>query len=531
MKIKNTTLIIILLLSITQCLRAQDWTFKGENCTSIMVGCKASADGSVITSHTCDGQYRTWVEIVPAADHKPGEVCTIYKGRMHTGTPSDTTGLIVAGVIPQVAHTYSFLNTAYPCMNEKQLAMGESTFSGPDTLVNKNGMFLIVELERIALERCDNARDVIRLIGELIKQYGYGDGGECITIADKKEVWQMEIMGEGPDKIGGIWVAQRVPDDEIAVSCNVARIGKIDRNNPDYFLCSDNIEAVAQKYGFWDGNGEFIWWKAFPSDYAGGKNHTEREWYIFSQLAPSLNLSLETADLPFSIKPEAPVSATKVMELFRANYEGCPELDQTKNLIRVREVKNEDGSTRMDTTVSPVANPWMGGYERDLYNQLAPGTITFHRGVAMSWCSYSTVIQCRSWMPDAIGGICWFSFENPGQSPRFPIYAGATKLPESFAICGHHGYDEQSALWQFRKANKLAQVRWGAVKKHFMKELMAQEKEAIEAAAETDKKTAGLKGKKLANELNKTTEETYNAARERWEKMEHTFWEYFWTGF
>lgn len=61
-------------------------------------------------------------------------------------------------------------------------------------------MFQIEELERIALQRCDNARDAIRLIGELIKKYGYGDSGEAITIADTKEVWLMEIMGEGPKK-------------------------------------------------------------------------------------------------------------------------------------------------------------------------------------------------------------------------------------------------------------------------------------------------------------------------------------------
>ena len=134
-------------------------------------------------------------------------------------------------------------------MNEHQLAMGESTFSGPDTLVNENAMFMIEELQRIALQRCTTAREAILLIGDLVKQYGYADGGECITIADKNEVWQMEILGEGPDVIGGMWVAQRVPDDEVAVSCNVPRIGKLNRKDKANFLCSDNIEKVAKKYG------------------------------------------------------------------------------------------------------------------------------------------------------------------------------------------------------------------------------------------------------------------------------------------
>ena len=128
----------------------------GANCTSIMVGCKASTDGSVITSHTCDSKYRTWVTMEPAADHKAGEMHKVYKGTMHTSTAKAMEGMELAGEIPEVAHTYAYMNTAYPCMNEKQLAMGESTFSGPDTLVNEKGMFLIEELQRIALQRCDN---------------------------------------------------------------------------------------------------------------------------------------------------------------------------------------------------------------------------------------------------------------------------------------------------------------------------------------------------------------------------------------
>ena len=113
---------------------AQENELVGANCTSIMVGCKASTDGSVITSHTCDSKYRTWVKMEPAADHEPGTMHKVYKGTMHTSTPNAMENVTLAGEIPEVAHTYAYMNTAYPCMNEKQLAMGESTFSGPDTL-------------------------------------------------------------------------------------------------------------------------------------------------------------------------------------------------------------------------------------------------------------------------------------------------------------------------------------------------------------------------------------------------------------
>ena len=155
--------------------RAQE--FDGQSCTSIMVGRKASADGSVITSHTCDGRYRTWAQMEPAADHAPGTMHPVLRGTMHTRFRGDTVGVKRMGEIPQAAHTYAYLNTAYPCLNEKQLAIGETTFGGPDTLVNAAGWFTIEELERVALQRCDNARDAIRLMGALAEQYGYGDGG------------------------------------------------------------------------------------------------------------------------------------------------------------------------------------------------------------------------------------------------------------------------------------------------------------------------------------------------------------------
>ena len=165
------------------------------SCTSIMVGKKASVDGSVITSHTCDSWYRTWMQIVPSRDYKKDTVTAIYDGRMHTQSALDSTKMYKKGEIPQVRHTYRFLDTAYPCLNEKQLGIGETTVSGRDTLRNKKGLFKIEELQRIALERCSTAREAIRLMGDLVKQYGYGDSGECLTIADKNEVWIFEIFG------------------------------------------------------------------------------------------------------------------------------------------------------------------------------------------------------------------------------------------------------------------------------------------------------------------------------------------------
>ena len=527
---KKHLILLIALIIATITLNAQvnvdEYEFEGANCTSIMVGKKASTDGSVMTSHTCDSWYRTWMRWEKATDNEEGTMMKIYNGTMHTTSPTETANLVLKGEIPQAAHTYAYLNTAYPCFNEKQLAIGETTFSGPDTLVNKEGAFLIEELERVALQRCDNARDAVMLIGELVKEYGYGDGGEAITIADTKEVWLMEIMGEGPDNIGGIWAAQRVPDGEVSVSANIPRIKYLNRKDTKNFLCSDNIEEVAKRYELWDGEGDLIWSKAFASSNSNGKNFREREWFIFNELAPSLKLDRNAEDIPFSVKPEKKVDVRDVMRLLRSYYEGT-DMDITRNL----KIVTREG----DTIVSPTANPWMGGTEQKVYNMLKPGTIDFKRGVAMSWCSYSFVAQLRDWMPNEIGGICWIGVENPGQSPRIPVYSGCRQMPSCFDRCGHGNYDEQTVLWRYRKANKLAQVNWGYAKDIMYNNILRYEDKAMTEMPELEKRVEKLlkKGEteQATKELNRYTADFEAATAETWKEMEHHFWEKFWTGF
>lgn len=532
---RNHVLYLLLALLIGAPLFAQiqkgdEWF--GESCTSIMVGKKASADGSVITSHTCDGNYRTWLRIEPAETHSDSAVHHVYKGTLHTETPWDQRKVELAGTIPQVKQTYAYLNTAYPSLNEKQLAIGETTFVGPDTLVNKNGMFLIEELQRVALQRCDNARDAISLIGTMIKQYGYGDWGECLTIADKYEVWQMEILGEGPDRIGGVWAAQRIPDDHVGISANISRIGIIDRNKPDFFMASDNVEAVAKEFGLWDGIEPFKFWKAYADQ---EKPFKIREFFVLNALAPSLGLSMDMDELPFSVKPDEKVSLQKVMELYRETYAGTA-FDMTQNIRYVKKKYDENRKPiGSDTLISPVANPWMTTDMRNTLNFIADGTVEFQRTVAVSWCSYSHIIQLRDWLPDAVGGIAWFSFDNPAESPRIPIFAGATELPAGFEFCGQKRYREDAALWQFRKANKLATVSWGKTSETISKDVSTFENKAIAELPLLEKQVKVFiekdQLKEAQSNLNTYSKSFYGATVQRWKELEHHFWELFGRGF
>jgi len=431
-----------------------------ESCTSIMVGKKASTDGSVMTGHTCDAWYRTWLDFVPAREHKPGSLHPVFRGTLHTGSKWSRENVELKGEIPEVEKTYAYLNTAYPCLNEKQLAIGETTFGGRRELHNKNGLFLIEELERVALERCTTARQAIRLIGELVKKYGYGDGGECITIADTKEVWQFEIVGEGAGKTGGVWAAERIPDDHVGIAANICRIGKIDLKDPDHFMASENVFDVAKKLKYWDGKKPFKFWEA----YSGSKPFSYREFYILSTLAPSLHLSMDDEELPFSVKPEKKVDIRDMMEFYRTTYDGT-DMEMIRNLKVAVRNKDKNGNVTTDSIISPAAHPWLAGDKRELLNTLKPGVVVRKRPVSVQYCAYSWIVQLRDWLPDEVGGRLWFSFDIPRESPRIPVYAGNLSVPESFLICGEDHFSRESALWSFRRTNRLALVKWGEGKK------------------------------------------------------------------
>jgi dipeptidase len=501
-----------------------------ENCTTIMVGRLASTDGSVMTSHTCDGNYRTWLEIYPHSKFEKGAMHPVYWGLLHTEEAWDMSKVIKKGEVPEVIETFAFLNTAYPCLNEKQLAIGETTIYGKEELKNENGLFLIEELEKIVLQRCKTAREGIALIGKLAEEYGYGDLAECITLADPKEVWQLEISGSGKGKPSALWCAERIPDENVGICANIPRISIIDFKNSDYFMYSTDLQNVAKKLGYWDGKEPLKFWKII----GGGKPFAIREYYILSSLAPSLNLSFDSEELPFSVKPEKKLSPQDVMKYFRETYEGT-KWDMTKNLLITVKEKDKEGKEISKQTKTPVVNNWMSSDLRALLNELKPGIVERQRTIAIAGCSYSHVIQCRSWLPDEVGAVAWFAFDNPGQSPRIPIFSGVLSLPYAFNICGQQRYRTDAAIWSFREANRLATVNWSKGKTLIEPAVKELEDKAFEELPSLERKVVDLvkdgKNEDAKKYVTAYTNNFANAAMKRWEEMKVSLWGMFGRGF
>jgi dipeptidase len=514
---------------------AKAWVEDPDSCTSIQVGRLATVDGSVITCHTCDGPYRQWVNIVPHQKWPDKSMNKIYSGKMHTETPTDLRGIVQTGEIPQVPETFRFLNTAYPALNEAGLAIGETTIGGRRELVNNEGMFMIEELERIALERCKTAREAIKLIGELVKQYGYGDVGECITIADGKEVWHFEIMGAGPLEKGAVWAAVRIPDDHVGISANIPRIPEIDLKNPDRYMASENVFQVAQDMGWWDPKSgkPFKFWEAYGG--GRGKPFSTREFFVLSTLAPSLKLTMDLPELPFSVKPEKKLSVRDILAIYRDPYEGS-DLDMTKNLLvprmQPRPKPGETPPAAPQLGLSNIASAWMPRDVINLVNALKPGTVQPARTIPISGCAYATVLQVKGWLPPAVGAVCWFAFDNPAMSARIPIFAGTTELPPSFEICAQHQFRLDSAAWAFRRANRLATLKWGTTRKTIEETIAEFEDKAFADIPLLEKRVQEILASKTPDKepftvekyLTKYTNDTARAAIQKYLELGDKFW-------
>ena len=423
-----------------------------DGCTVIIVGKDASVDGSVMSTHTCDCGHCDWTfRYIPAADHEPGSMRKInhidqYKtwppaqGLKWERVNDDYTGKDIS----QVPHTYAFIHGAFGYMNENQVAIGESTIGTHEKMKNPtpSALFDLTPLTMLAMERAKTARDAIQIMGSLAEKSGYGfhDDGEMLAVSDPKEVWIFEIMPVGPlwtpksGTPGAIWCAQRVPDDHVSVCPNESRIGEIDLDNKDYFMASPNVISFAVKHGYYDPeSGEpFNWKKAYspsPHSATSSKGARARMWRFFDLVAPSQKFSpdIPIMEFPFSVKPDKKLSVQDVMNMTRDKYQGT-QFDTASGL-------------RGGPFHNPNYHPRAVEVDGKKYN--TPRTISVNRA------EYTTITQCRDWLPNPIGGIVWLSFGAQDTACYMPLYIGVKEIPYSFQIGDHWTFNRESARWAF----------------------------------------------------------------------------------
>jgi dipeptidase len=506
-----------------------DWEGgRPDGCTTIMVGKKASADGSVITSHTCDShRTQSWLDIKTPQKYAPGSLVTLLHRANQDSLAMPAYKYVPSGEIRQADYTFGYINTAYPCMNDHQLAIGESTFGGRESLHSDSGMIDCEQLVQLMMERCTTAREAIKLSGELTGKYGWIDEGECLTIADKNEAWVFEIVGPGKNRVGSIWVAQRVPDDHVTVNANGSRIRQIDLNNPDYFMASENVYRVAQDSGWWNPKqGAFEFCYAYDPEGRTSFAARRREWRVFDLLAPSLGLDGNAENFPFSVKPDSQVTLAKLFNIFHDYFE-----DTDFNPIKNIKWENPEGKCE----ISPLANPFMPYDMLPLFKINGGWGALGERTIARWYTMYATITQSRNWLPDEVGGVTWLALDNVATSVYVPIYCSVTDLPQSYKTPGRvHGFTLESAWWAFNRLGTLAAHRWGDMRhdvtevwQPLQAEMLANQSRVEEQALQMLKKNRKKARQFLTGYTmewgNRVVERAWKLGDELWTKYDEKF--------
>lgn len=411
-------------------------------CTNLIVGKKASVDGSVLVSYNAD-DYGMFGHLChyPAGTHKKGEMRKIFDwdtGEYH-------------GEIPEAPVTYNVIGN----INEFQLSIGETTYGGREEMVDTTGILDYGSLIYVTLQRAKTAREAIAVMTSLVEKYGYCSEGETFSICDPNEAWIMEMMGTGPGSKGVVWVAMRIPDNAICAHANQSRIGKFDMKDKKNVLYSKNVISYARKMGWFTGkDADFSWKNTYARpDFSGRRFCDARVWSFFNHYQKGFDRYLPWAlgkdpnaeDMPLWIIPDRKLSVHDVEMGMRDHYEGTALALDTTNV--------GGGIYQMPYRPTPLQFKVDG---KTYFNE---------RPISTQQTAFSFVSQLRSWMPREIGGVIWFGNDDANMVAYTPVYCGNTVQPECYNTPGADAvtFSDKNAFWVCNWVSNMVYPRYSQI--------------------------------------------------------------------
>ena len=483
-----------------------------DACTNLIVGKKASVDGSVICTYNCDGfGFAASLGFSRPGRHEPGEMIAIRHG---WGPDAKV------NYIPQVEYTYGVVGL----VNEKQVSIVETTWDGRKELRNPDGWLDYFTLMNLTLQRAASAREAIGIMHQLVQEYGYNATGESFAVCDKEEAWFMELIGKGPGRKGAVWVARRLPDDCITAYANASRIRQFPQAKKlnkklgysiveGECMYSNDVISFAREMGYYEGaDKDFSFREAYgPLDFGAIRYCEARVWSFFrhhydkevmDSYLPFLNGDLTEHDaLPLWIKPDAPVSYRDIQEDMRDHYEG----------------------TALDMTADVSAGPWASPYRNQPVNFQAPdGTKMFReRPIGCQQSGMTMVCRMRSWLPDAVGGVCYFNLDDATMVAYVPVYCGINRIPEPFRRENNNirEFSTESAFWMCNFVANMVYPRWSALYPD-LREAQVELEDFFEADdAEVVSRAASLTAGELSDFLSARVIANTDKMMARWDKL------------
>jgi dipeptidase len=476
------------------------------SCTNLLVTKGASADGSTMVTYTADS-YDFYGELYhsPAAKYPDGVWLDILE--WDSGKK--------LGKIKQANQTYNVVGN----MNEYQVVIGETTFGGRSELVNPKGIMDYGSLMYIALQRAKSAREAIKIMTDLVEEYGYQSSGESFSVADPNEVWIMEMIGKGEGVNGANWVAVKIPDGYISGHANASRITTFPLNDPQNVIYSKDIISFAREKGYFDGkDSEFNFGAAYdPLNFGSVRFCDARVWSMFRRCNPAMEMYLsyirgESMErMPLCIKPDKKLTLEDVMGLMRDNYEGT-EFDMTTGLSA--------GPYKMPVRWRPLVWEYDGN---EYFNE---------RPISTPQTGWSYISQSRSWLPNEVGGLLWFGVDDTKMTVYIPMYASLNRVPDNFkqGVGSLAEFTWDSAFWVFNFVSNYVYPRYSLMVNDVFKvryelegKFLARQKEVEDKALALSK----ISKRDAIDYLTDYSNEMADVTIKRWKKLgEHLIQKY-----
>jgi len=400
-----------------------------QSCTNVIVTSGASSDGSLFLAYNADD-----ASLMGMLYHYPAKV--------HNQTAGTTTMRKIynwdgGGYLGEIVEANITYNVVGNC-NEHGLCIGETTWDdqGWSQVLQDGAILDYGSLIYVTLQRAKTSREAIRIMSELVDEYGYASSGESFSIVDRiaSEAWIMEMIGRGKTKKGAVFVARRIPDGMITAHANLARITTFPRNDPDNCIYSRDVVDLARELDLYHGSDEDF---SFSDTYnrvtaESARYGDARVWAIFSELSSDETFQKAYLDyamgrnltkrMPLWILPKAKVALNKVRELMANHYEGTP-LDSRKYAA----------SGIFEAPYKPRPSPWI--YEGQKYVN--------ERTISVEKTSWNFIAQIRPHMPIALSTILWFAVDDSGTAPRIPVFSSSIRLSAAY-----YGKGPQDGVWQ-----------------------------------------------------------------------------------
>lgn len=497
-------------------------SFNSIGCTNFIVTKGASTDGSVMVSYAADS-HLLYGELY----HYSAK--TYPKGSMRKVYEWDTGKYL--GEIPEAERTYNVVGN----VNEHQVAIGETTYGGREELWGDTTAIMDYgSLIYIALQRATSAREAIKIMTELMDEYGYYSEGESFSVCDKNEAWIFEVIGKGQGRKGAVWVAMLIPDGYVCAHANQARITTFDyQKKNDWFNASQtvfnskDVISFAREMKYFDGkDSEFSFSDTYaPVTFGGARFCEMRVWAFFNSVSAGMDKYWEYAKgniehgsygyatnrMPLWIKPDRKISQADIFKFMGDHLEGT-DLDMRK-----------------DIGAGPYGNPYRW---RPMTWSVDGVNYCHERATATQQTGFSFVAQLRSWMPDVVGVINWFGVDDAGFTVYVPMYASITKIPHPYEVGNGSlmNFTMESAFWIFNMVSNYAYTRYSDMYPEIAAVQNELETEFISNIQAFDKKMIELNKtnpEKVVEELNKFSNDAAVKTHKRWTELyAHLFTKY-----